>query len=419
MSTILISEAYYGKNPLLIQIENEVEYIRKQCLNDFNYNPNFTKENKKIEQLFTQLFNVEAFLINWDVSKIAANAMTWPVGMLFFSKYSTFEIDKKGKYGIRFKEPDGKKMILVSSTSLFTLTKLTAAEWVAVALHEIGHNFFISPYQFIITKFFILRDILYMLGSLGTINNPIQFWKTFKMLVLEIVYGNANLRSVVLKARDKLSESEIKVLLEMGILIKQMLEFMLEILMLPFYATSGIILRTGASIKKLFLIPLTIITRGYQNEKFADNFATSFGYGVEIASVAAKFNKIGSTGLSEKIIMNIPIYRVFYSTITFFADSIENLGAPHPSNYTRIIDQAKKLRSDLKDSGLDKRQIKEIENQITQIEEIYEEAYSSNLMENHQYNEYIRNCILLRIFNKKPEDVREIFFKSRNYDKMD
>jgi len=50
MSTILISEAYYGKNPLLIQIENEVEYIRKQCLNDFNYNPNFTKENKKIEQ---------------------------------------------------------------------------------------------------------------------------------------------------------------------------------------------------------------------------------------------------------------------------------------------------------------------------------------------------------------------------------
>jgi hypothetical protein len=166
----------------------------------------------------------------------------------------------------------------------------------------------------------------------------------------------------------------------------------------------------------------------YSAEKFADNFAASYGYGVELAEF---FNDYRTIENNEKIKIrqSIPVCRVMdlYSELlctytTYFAN-------PHPDNYYRIKFTLDKLKFELKNNKdqLNPKQVAEIESDVNRLEsmlsdapkyykainEMFEIARSSKDRMGIKTNNITNN----KIFDFDKELIKDNIVKE-NYDEM-
>ncbi len=292
----LLLEEYYGKNSILLEIEKLAEVIRQKCISNPYYDPNICEENKKIVNLFSKLFNVEDINLRWNLTQISANSLTYPLSLLLFTSESFYEVEK-GKYGIRFKNPDGKFIFIETYTSLFTLTGLTASEWVAVILHEIGHNFFISKSLYTISKIKIVIYITNLIIQILKLIDPSKIAGAIAGLIVfikSITMMNKISRSIITQIDKVLNEFPI--LKNVKSLLQQLSTIILDIPTVFFQVVSmaflplSILNTPQIFISSLMQFVFDLIFKGYQNEKFSDNFATSFGYGIEVANYSKKFH---------------------------------------------------------------------------------------------------------------------------------
>jgi hypothetical protein len=420
-SGMLLAEAYYGKNPILKQIEKHASTIRDNILSDANpyYNPEGTHENSEIEKLFAKLFNVEDFHLSWMPSMAMANAFTPPVSLLLTTKYSDYDI-RKDKNGVQFKKPDGKIIMVTSFTSLFRLTELTPSEWVAVILHEVGHNFYVGTYSFIVKKLLIVKMLLELLVHLG--NPTLVITVLTYVMDLLMMTTKSGRRMTVSIDRFIDSNPALKgfkdVLNTFTGALNDLFGTINGLLNSIFMATGAWVINlpaiAGVTLSSLFD---SIIFDSYRDEKFADNFATSFGYGPEMASVAKKFANVGSMDASEKIVNKIPVYRELYNANRFIVSSIVGIGECHPDDYQRVSDQAKMLRSEMNKKGIPANVKKQMQKDLKEIEEIYSQMNDMDYMkENHQTFEGFYNSLIMKLFGAERKDFKELFFKTKNYD---
>ena len=113
-----------------------------------------------------------------------------------------------------------------------------------------------------------------------------------------------------------------------------------------------------------------IAKQGYDNEKFADNFATSYGYGNEIASALMKMDNVSSVG-----------QKTFKNPVSEFAVAIGRMTSAiwdvHPSTCVRVRDQVKKLAFEMNDSSYDpkvKQMLQDDYNRLSKLLIYYESA---------------------------------------------
>jgi hypothetical protein len=416
--SFLLSEAYYGKNPVLKKIEGLVENIRLKIIANPYYDATADKDNKEIERLFKSLFNFEEFFIQWHKNQANANAMTLPVGLMLTTSYATYDI-KKEKNGIRFKDPKGKIGMFHSFNSLFSLTGITSAQWVAVMLHEIGHNFYIGGYAYVVKKLLIIRNLIDIIVQLGISKNPEYINYLINVLTSWLMATTVTGRKITINIQKFIEK--YPALKNISDVISTIFAMYSDALSLMFGMINSFFIATGAWVIQLPAVAIgsvvnlidSIIFDSYRDEKFADNFATSYGYGVELATTAQSFGNVGSMSAVEKFIQEIPVYNELYNANRFIIRSIGGIGECHPDDYQRVSDQAKMLRSELNKQGIPAEARKSMQGELEEIEAIYAKMNDSDYMkENHQSFEAFYNVFIKKMFNAERKDFKEAFLKT-------
>jgi hypothetical protein len=383
------NEAYYGKNMNLLKVERLVEDLGNKMKSDDGYDPNFSKELKDIEMILTKMFNFEKIHLVVDGDTINMNAFTIP--FFFAEKFEKRLLDvEEGKDGIRYVHPDDK--VLVLNINAYNFLYLKPAQNVSIILHEIGHNFFLQAQN--VKKYkarSIMADYFDKLLHVKT-----KYHATNPMLILLIVQLIIQLiaRLVITAQIQKDPKAFLKQVAEQirsmykhkkkhgeATLDSRVASFKIngffEIIKKPF---------------QMFLAPAIIYmkqweikgdkTNGYDNEKFADNFATSYGYGKEVAEVfASGLSRFESKVRETQYGINAMESVLFSSALTYFAD-------PHPSRTYRVQWAKKKLQFELDNNRkyLTPSQIKDIQNQIKTIDALINDKDNVYLKVNRELN---------------------------------
>jgi hypothetical protein len=430
ISKTIFLEAYYGKNPLLLEIEKQLEIIRSHIEKDNYYDPTPSKENEIICRLISELFNFESCYIQWNTEQVTDEmGSTRPLNHLFFTKYSFFDV-QKGKYGIQFKDKSGKILTLKFSTAFFTTFKLSSGEIVSTILHEIGHSFYNSPWSYIISKLDIIVPFISGLSEIiKTFNMPDSSLIAYRLIgdflkdlveqymiststgrklniyISQLLYGTPILKDVlstIKRAYSVIGDIVRKIIKP----FKEFKNLIQTVLILPAVYYKAL----PDFGKSLFE---NIVFKNYDEEKFADNFATSYGYGNEYIR-----GEIGSsTNQYKSFLLKTPnAYGELYNLAYTMLYAIVILSGNHPHELTRCIDQINLLEFELKKVNVSEKHKKEMRESLVEMREFMQKIKSE---EHLRENNLIWSAAFRSFFASLlgyEGDPREFFFKTVDYD---
>jgi len=349
--------------------------------------------NIKIEQMFKKIFGVKEFCLTW-MTDSNPGAFTLP---------KTYQIlDRNYKRAANGQHSNSKLFVgVVMHTGLVTQCNLNEKELIAIILHEIGHNFYPSIFN-------ILSGI--------SLQIPVDLMGPTMMQQITMNLAQAG-------ARDILSMNVIlyKLLFRVPMYITK--EFpALEragAIAKEIYNEGSSLVNTFIRVKNLidvfkglrrFIVKPFSILFLYNEEKHSDSFATDYGYGQYIASGLAKM-RLQERSVKAKIIYNTP----GLNWITDFMDvQFELIGrcfSGYPSEQNRARTQLDRLKRSAKDESLDPRVRKELEKQIEDFENYYNNEYLSISTDQNKKRifTWAYMNIVEKVFRGKA-DIREIVY---------
>jgi hypothetical protein len=394
----ILSEDYYGKLPSLIRIESLFKTlsnrIQGNTINttftakkigidmDFVTDLNGSKELDEIETIVSQMFGFEKTNITIIGSSTMGNAMTIP----FYYSLNQVNFDTEtSKNGIRFKNPKDK--VLNIFLFEYNFTSFSSAQNTAILLHEIGHNFFLVNiyYRKLFVLIFTLKNIYDKLKELIELN-PKDYPKELNTKITDLILSFGNLFPGIMSKLISIV-SKLPIVYQISKILS-IIEYVFEFLIRLF---SWNRVRDAAEVflKSIDALLLMIefcmygvifkifeatIMRDYANEKYADSFATSYGYGKEVAEIFStgdiKFTK------AAKDISQIPIFSFLDKYASLLISVVFHFKDPHPSGMARCKIAKQKLEYELENNSkyMTKSQISTIKNDIKSIDEIIENA---------------------------------------------
>ena len=391
----ILTEAYYGKPDAFKYIESQLADIIVMVDDIFDgksVDINKSQTLKNIEDAFTKFFKVKKCSISFYSATITANmganAFTIPSG------FATFSRDKNNP---KLVDPSKLFLNVNVDVALIYLLKLTPEELMAIILHEIGHCFDASTLMFL-SNFTI--DI-----------NNIE--KSVKESILGImlkgplskIYVTLNKVFSSLLAKSKFLQSFWNNYLY---LINMWQSFMYKIQRVTTKMPSAkFIAANWVNPRQLF---------GYGSEKFADSFASSYGYGPALSTAFTKMETEEKNGIVGAV-SKIPVLNIGYDMVRT-ASSVMTLlitADPHPSNVSRVQSQVNKLKRDLKDPNLDPEVRKMIQADINSIEDTINSRLI-NMKENAKEGRVVStlyNMMIIKGFNGKldPREILQVFHK--------
>lgn len=379
----LLNEQYYGKNVMTLEMEKIFgelkEELDKNSIGEIPHDRILVYE-KRLIKCIKELFNFKQ--VNLNIVNIGStNAFTLSATLEDTFKGLLTDKEENKKYGgIQYTDNANRALTAVISLEIVRKKEFTPAMLVAVLLHEIGHNFFIE------------NSISYRCDML-----------ILAYMIVSVPYENANLlllgnafigmittntcRTVLNTVTNKIKDTKI------AALMLQITNALLRIN--GFIKTINIVKNVGLFIKSnpikrgiMFVIgqieylirfPLKIFhtLKGYNDEIFADNFATSYGYGKEIAEVNKVF-ALDSTG-SELLdsFRNLNFATKLLTDFCLKLDSVfEQINIfkmdGHSNEATRMIDQLNYLEANLNDIKSPEKR-KAIENDLKQVKKTINE----------------------------------------------
>lgn len=376
-----VYEAYFGKNNLLKEAEN----IIKEIYDMVNYgldNGNVPKINntpqaKKLEEIIKKQFGFKEVTIDWGIKY---EPIVSPLTLVFTNAIpeinnvkSRLEFNKTGEV----KAQNNQSLYVKMNMYLLNRADLSPSESMAILLHEIGHNIEISMVTQTLTLMSILSSPTSIVKRLGEetgtrvgaylLTNVAKYfakekegaasYNIFEKAYIDLVYkvldmaqfnGNSKIADMIVSIYNKLGQRDIKQLIPK--LITDIKSFMTK---------PGI---AGIALKNL---------SAYSTEKYADSFATAFGYGPELMRGLEKINIFTQAhpDESELVAAAYPIYEVFLLATSFTT----NMLSSHPDTQTRLRSQIDKLKRELNNPDLSPKLRKMIEEDIKNAEAIYEQ----------------------------------------------
>lgn len=390
---IMLSETYFGGNNQLSDCETYLDDMKKYLIS--GKNPNKCPSKIKFENTLAQLFGFEKIYLILIADEITCNAFTIPYFYQTDKDYNDkfFDLEKSNKYGIKFKNPKGKFLYIYSYNYL--LRNVPSKNIMAIFLHEIGHNFFLLKNQVNYSKTKLgvdtcLKVLEYLknnnfnaiasaIATQTLLENFIQledvqgyYKKEFKDVTSDKAQKNA------LKLAEVLNNPIFKNFLKIITVAEKLFVTLFKLPVTPIYLVLAPFIMNATIIssenEKEFK-KVNIFTDGYSNEKFADNFAASYGYGSDLAEFFNDYKTIENSE-RKKIEQSIPIYRVMKLYDKLLLQFTEYFSDPHPDNYYRIKFVLDKLKFELKNNQdqLNPKQISEIENNINRLEKLLKDA---------------------------------------------
>lgn len=351
----IINEAYFGKTKDVLAIEKAISGFRKKYLhkNDWdryemdekiNMDPDIHKINKAFEDAFG--FAVCDFCVGFEVRY---NAFTLPIS-------NNFDVDDRKALirtptGYKFDKKADFAILIRCWYGLFASTKFTDAEITAILLHEVGHNFSGAVNNRIGIMQSINKSIHLVVSVLGLlILCPIpymvfsnDFHKWFIDFKRKLVKENPNLAKLIetirlWKALFQNFQNEIF-----------FLQRLMSCVAIPL-VMMNIIFHTLMAKVSSFVIPSNILRElyGYSDEKFADQFATMYGYGPELHSAMEKLSSGGDRGLltQKMMVEGAPWLMLFYDLCTLPLMVILVGFDPHPAALERLESSIRALKTE-------------------------------------------------------------------------
>jgi Zn-dependent protease with chaperone function len=369
ISSSLLQETYYGKNSELLKVEALMKTIKDRFGRSFSSSINRVPEFKEVADIIKNLFNFETCLMYVVPETRQTNAFTLPIQFSVRNQIPPKDFYKleSTKNGIRFANSKNKRLFICLTNEM--IYQATPEELTAIILHEVGHNFFLieKHESFLRVRQAAERAVEALLKFLLTASDPssagddtLDYFKAFIQTltalflpsgVAKFILGTLNSFPVIYEVKAVFNYIT-RIIDEIIGFIHGVLGFPIHLLYFPIYMLTGIIRHMST----------TLFLDNYMNEKFADNFAESYGYGVQIATFFSRdLGRMQSYYNSNPITSWMYVYKI----------AVDHFAGPHPNNLKRVRQAKEKLEYELQNnSTLSPAQIKEITRDIDLVEEV-------------------------------------------------
>lgn len=353
-NTQILKEAYFGNSNYLKQAVKHIDELMEVAnKSDSKYELSKSRPNKKLEEVLAKQFGVKSVNIHW-MRVERANFYTRP----YISQFSGISeyVNRTEYEKMKIFKNSEKEIYITGTDSFLTNVGLTPEEVLACILHEIGHNFDTT--------------VLKIMQGL-----PV-FWMSKIMSragrIVDLVRDS--IRRKISKIYDPIQTIWFLYMKEMT--------FMGPIQRIQkIFSPNNHLMGPNEYIKTILggsLIMNAISTMpGYGGERFADSFATSYGYGPEIGTALMKLQSYYKENtFYGSVINSIPVLNSIYSCAIIFGELVSSITGVHPENGTRIKASINKLRRDLNDPSIDPALKKAIQKDLDAMEQVYEDYLS-------------------------------------------
>jgi len=405
---ILLSEAYYGKNEVLLRCEKLFDKALKSR--------GGVKEIKEIEGLLQELFNFKKLVISTMPLSLA---MTIPVTTYKLKHIAIRLKMEKSDTGIQFRTEDNVEAIIFIDLAFMYAFKFTGAECIAILLHEIAHSMsFVMPQSQLMNA---IGALIFTASIFGPIIN--FFSKQFLNAIEKIDKGYNNLidtigresrRLQAILKRSKITQSSLSQIFSIIYHLSHIImnrrgeSVLIRILkIIKNNVEKAIIPSSKSSILLVFYIAGFIFRLGkYKDEALSDHISTMYGYGSELSSAFVKLH----VNLRELTYDNV-VFRLLRLPFTI----VSVLFDPHPKNISRLKLIIESLEKELLKS-INERAFEEIKNDLNLAKN------ELNKLE-EEINKYGLRDIDIVLYRKTlgklidgHDDIRALFFGLKPWD---
>lgn len=403
-----ITEKYMGKSPTLLETEKVLGQllaeIRKDPLKDYTNHP----LNIQLQSLITKQFNFKKTFINWiRTPEASPNAMSIFSSDVLIHPVDSIKASKeKGYYG------NGRSnAFIIASSTMVNHLNLTDEEYMAILMHELGHSFDISLYNFMnvtikyitaITNIIkqtaalepdkIARITAVVTASVKSLAPNILLMTPFGKEVLSVIFkiyerildivpGLKKIADIISKVSSTLIRG-----IESSFSWTVFIAAPIEILISPYYHF------------------IKIPTR--KTELFADSFAATYGYGNALSTA---LSKVSSANLLRTKPYETSIRRIARDLTVVQRDiAAAFVNADHGDTMTRIVSNIQMLKSELNSSDYPPPMKKEIMDQIRSMEETCNNFINANNDERFAMTVCVRKT-LYDIFDGRTDFLAKLF----------
>ena len=353
-------EAYFGKSKSLVECERYLQVIVnriKECRSEFaltSLNINESKENIKLEAALKKQFGFRRMHLLWDNISVP-NAYTIPGGLFIPTPGADKQYRKTKGYYDHDQEYEA---IVVVVMNMIRICDLNARETLAIILHEIGHNFDISPCT--VTYKIVRFCISSWVGEL-------QIYLTRQFLKAQAWLQN----KVPFIMRALTIHQDLLYNLQFAPVDIRILKYWI---LDPFSMVCGLL--------------------NVQGEYFADSLPAKYGYGPDLATALDKIDKPSrSSGFVKRNIYKVPVIKTLYDLSEAMVMTVISFTDAHPYTHNRIIATRKNLEDALEDRHTPAALKPEIRRQITTLKALEDERIK-DIFKDQRFATAIRDSAL-------------------------
>ena len=393
-------EAYVGQVGEIKNIENIMGVIIDKIKQDPYQDFTNSKENKLLENYIQKQFGFNNVYCIWGSSSEFSLKMYTFVGLAQYwdNNKMSFIFDEKNGY---YDTAHVNTCYIHLSTGVVKLCDLTAREYTAALIHEIGHNFDKSIYSSLQILFSYIKSVSEILSEKGNAVNGIlnialttNSGKGIYGMLGKVEYDVVNAIFNKIPAIKYLYNGVVRI----GDYMMRFLNSIVTVLSMPLVPLA-VLLRPIASL-------MTINTK--KMEEFADSVAVTYGYGADLSSFFIKVRQ--GLGISKNKKINNGIEKVLYDLLLASTSVLDEISSvDHGSTTTRTKITIQLLKRELQRTDISPDMRRDIEENIRAIEEVYQNYLSSKIKGTELPLTLVTRRFIDRAFNGRTDLIAKLF----------
>lgn len=411
-----IDEAtYYGKNKVLLECEERFNKLIQLCsgrsISGVNftalYSGEFTEELNSIGEKLGKLFGFRNVQINnnlmvflpQNILVLSSTAGCNLVGSTVI-KYAKrivngkatimIDMDKHHK-GIKFKPNSIYDLRIFISADMFNPDnsyQLTGAEIMAILLHEIGHSFYVGPLHEIAAETINMLNVVDLanLAQSMIVNGLLVEGSTYATEYLNKEYKTKNIFSRIFNSISSFMSPYMQLtqLFEpIRTAMVMMAQFSIATIMTPLTFVGGLV--------------------GYDAEKFSDSFATTYGYGAELASAMIKLEQARIPFVANRKNKAVEVSEFLLGMVKMPIYYLSLLCDPHSVSVTRLENNLKYMKAAGEKLTNDPKLKKEYEESLKKLEDL-----EKDILAGKQGNSFVDKTHTVTLFAEKLTRITSI-----------